>query len=290
MVNFPVVLDQAETHAANGDVTQMVTCLRKLPFADFCSLHLDVSSDYPSLKSRIPRLPSAADQTRWVGDHGLSLMKRSANLVRLYEYLSWRHSGRSLRDHYVLDYGCGWGRLLRLMPYFVDHDRLEGVDALKASVDICLSNGVLSLVRQVNSIPDRFDSDLFGRFGIVSLFSVFTHTPDWLTREILRLAHTSSNSDALVFCTIRTDDWLVVRNGLWPQDVIDGARASFGQTGYAFIPIGGISSGFSSDQYGDTIVSPNYFSNLCEMEGWRVLAFDRDMSEPFQLCVILEKL
>lgn len=63
-------------------------------------------------------------------------MSRSCSLLRLFDLISWRVTGAGLENKKILDYGCGWGRLLRLMNYYSDPDRVCGVDAMQESLTV----------------------------------------------------------------------------------------------------------------------------------------------------------
>lgn len=56
--------------------------------------------------------------------------------MRLFDLISWRVTGAGLENKKILDYGCGWGRLLRLMNYYSDPDRVCGVDAMQESLTV----------------------------------------------------------------------------------------------------------------------------------------------------------
>ncbi len=286
---FEKVLERAERKANEGDINGMYSVLRELPLADFCSLHLERPTSFPSLASLIPKMPSDSNQKKWVGDFGVSLMRRTSSLVRLYEYLSWRHTGSSLVSKNILDYGCGWGRVLRTLPYFCDPSSIEGVDPLQDSLEICRENGIHSTVHLIDPYPKPFESKLYGEFDFVTIFSVFTHTPDWLSSEILKQCADATSENGIVVCTIRSVDWINVRDGVWPADLINNAKRAYSENGYAFIPVGGETEVLENQIYGDTILTPLYFKELCARAGWHVVSFDRDMLEPYQLCAILAK-
>lgn len=288
-MQFRDIIEKANTLAERKLTSETYQALRELPLADYCALQLNVPQKYSALKDFIPKMPSADQQKRWVGDSGPQLMRRSASLVRLYEYLSWRQTGSGLFRKNILDYGCGWGRILRLLPYFVNHEQIEGVDPMPESLKICQDSGIHSKVYPVSARPEPFESALYSRFDVVTLFSVFTHTPDWLIVDVLKNCDKATNRDGRVFCTIRSDDWLIVREGVWPKDLLDRVKTEYANSGYSFIGIGGSSSGLDDQLYGDTITTVDYFKSLCERAGWRIDFCDRDPLEPFQLCVVLSK-
>jgi len=79
----------------------------------------------------------------------------------------------SIKEMHVLDYGCGWGRMTRLLPFYFKMDRITGVD-----VDERLINSANELLPFINhrkitsmeALPFENDS-----FDIVFANSVFSH-------------------------------------------------------------------------------------------------------------------
>ncbi|WP_297832987.1 class I SAM-dependent methyltransferase, partial [Pseudomonas sp.] len=51
-----------------------------------------------------------------------------------------------IRDARVLDFGCGYGRLLRLLPYFVDPEGISACDSWTVSLDHCTNSHMERLV------------------------------------------------------------------------------------------------------------------------------------------------
>lgn len=283
------VLRIADGFACDGDVSMMYGALRSLTLADFCMLHLTVPSDFHHLKLLLPKQPTEEIQKRWVGESGLPLMIRSCNLLRLFDSLSWRTNGTGLNGKRILDYGCGYGRLLRLMNYFSDYNNVVGCDAMMESLDICNASGLHNKTVPVDARPNgnMEDSD---EFDFIYLFSVFSHTPIELTQLILEGLRGRTSGLGIVVCTIRTIEWLSVRNKVWPSNVVSSMEREYLESGYSFLPLNGEKGALHQSDYGDTIVTPAHFGKICRRAGWEVVTFDRDLSEPFQIAVVLKKL
>ena len=73
-------------------------------------------------------MPSDIIQTNWTGNHGTSLLSQTVafveSLVTGYRELT----GRSLETARVLDFGCGWGRIIRLLYKYVGYENIFAVD------------------------------------------------------------------------------------------------------------------------------------------------------------------
>jgi LPS sulfotransferase NodH len=89
------------------------------------------------LRGRIPPLPTPSEQVTWAGDSGLPLMLRTSDYTKLMVNRYLRSRTKRLSEVYFLDYGCGWGRIMRFMAALIPTSHIFGVDPMQASLDIC---------------------------------------------------------------------------------------------------------------------------------------------------------
>jgi ubiquinone/menaquinone biosynthesis C-methylase UbiE len=89
----------------------------------------------------------------------------------------------------ILEFGCGWGRMIRLFLRDVEPQNLWGIDCMPAAIDICRTTNHYCNFRMVDPLPpSRLAGD---RFDLVYAYSVFSHLSEdahekWLT-EFTRL-------------------------------------------------------------------------------------------------------
>ncbi|MGH9380120.1 MAG: class I SAM-dependent methyltransferase [Thermoanaerobaculia bacterium] len=276
-------LTAANLAAAEGSVVDAYARLRTLPLADFCSLHVEVPGAYPALRSVLPVQPPEKVQKRWTGDSGSSLMRRSCATMRLMEVMKYRVTGRGTRDCRILDYGCGWGRLLRLANYFSPVDRVYGVDVMEASLKECDKGRVPNRTALVAAAPAvlPFDGE---EFDLVFAFSVFTHIPAEVAKAVLQAVRARVAPESAFIITIRSHEFWSMREGRWPRAMVEGLRREHEQRGYAFQTFEGSDV---NDSYGDTTMSFDFLDELAAECGWRMAAVDRDLLEPLQIGVAL---
>ena len=112
---FQPVLMQAEEYARTGDRMRALHALRQLPLDDFGQVLLAVPEQYVALSRLLPRMTDEKAQHHWTGASGEVLLKQSTAFVRTLTSAYREYVGRDLAASHVLDFGCGWGRLLRLM-------------------------------------------------------------------------------------------------------------------------------------------------------------------------------
>jgi SAM-dependent methyltransferase len=286
MISSFVVDDviEAERIARSGDAEAAFEQLRKIPFADFCELCLAVPAAYPAVRAMIPGMPSADKQKRWVGDHGPTLMTRSCNLVRLFEIISWRVRRRSLGEGAILDYGCGWGRLLRLLYHKTHSDNVFGIDPMRESLEACKESGLTKNIAICDAIPEQLPFPGV-TFDFMFAFSVFTHLPESVARAVLAAARRRVSSDGVFVVTVRSREFWEMRRSAWGDAKVDHLISTHETAGYAFMPLA--TGGLPAEYYGDATYQKERFRRICADCRWSVAGVERDMSEPFQIGVIL---
>ena len=280
------ILADADRFARAGATRDALRTLRRLPLADFCQLHLEVEAlDYPGLASILSRMPSEADQKLWTGNFGPTLMARSCNTIRLIDIMCYRSTGSGLAGKRILDYGCGWGRLLRLAHYYSEPDNVFGVDPWIRSVELCQACGMSDNIALCDALPDSIPfADR--SFDIAFSFSVFTHLSEHAARAVLRACRSAISSYGRYIVTIRPKEFWSARKTALRPDQFDAMMDEHARRGFAFLPTP-LAGEEWSQTYGETSISLEFMEQMAAQEGWSVEFYDRDFSEPYQLAVML---
>jgi SAM-dependent methyltransferase len=120
-------------------------------------------------RADVPTGPPTDIQARFVGLSGGSALR---GCFAFYQLTKRLYAGDLASDP-VLDFGVGWGRLIRLFAHDVPTKNLFGVDVDAGILEVCEQTAVpgsLSLVAPGGPLP-------FGNstFGLVYAYSVFSH-------------------------------------------------------------------------------------------------------------------
>jgi SAM-dependent methyltransferase len=176
--------------AATGGIDQALRKLRELCLDDFGEFMLGLPvADLPNLSSVLPRMASQEVQRNWTGNSGLALLQQTTGFIRSVSYNYHKIVGKDLAERTILDFGCGYGRHLRLMYYFSSPQRIWGVDPWEKSVQICRADNVLGNLAVSDYLPRSLPVRQ-SKFDLIYAFSVFTH----LSQRATKLALTTLRS------------------------------------------------------------------------------------------------
>lgn len=207
-------------------------------------------------------------QRNWTGNTGHPLLVQTAEFVRSmlfnHAYITGKRVGR------VLDYGCGYGRVMRLLYRYLDEDRVVGVDPWDVSVKICRDAGIHN-VQQSEYLPVSLP--VAGKFSLIYAFSVFTHTSKRATIQAMKALREYIAEDGMLAITIRPVEYWV---GSKPEPAMVEEHK---RSGFAFIPHdrepvdGDVTYGFTS-------MTTEWLAQNCP--GWKLAAEDWTSRNPFQ--------
>jgi SAM-dependent methyltransferase len=163
----------------------------------------------------LPGFPDDATQARFTGNSGDVMLWQAFSAYRLIRTLAADH-GRPVADcQAVLDFGCGWGRIIRFFLKDVAATRLWGIDANPDVIEICRRDD--RWCRFELGTPAGPTTFADATFDLVYSFSVFSHFSEemhlrWLD-EIRRIL----KPGGVLIATTRPRDFI-------EQSVLDRLR------------------------------------------------------------------
>lgn len=273
---------QANTAAQAGDHGRAWSLLRTLPLQAFGELLLDVPEFHRALRAWLPSMVGEDVQRDWTGSAGLPLLLQSTDFVASIEKACQQYLGHGLQGR-VLDYGCGWGRLLRLMLRYVDPEQLHGTDPWGVSLALCRQHRCMGQVAACDYVPRTLPFE--GEFDLVYAFSVFTHLSENTANAVLQVLHRHLRKDGMLVLTIRPPGYWDVHQGWYKGFSREFLLEQHHKRGYAFMPhhrapVDG------EITYGDASIALDYIAE--RWTDWRVLGTDHNASDPWQIIVFLQ--
>ena len=277
-------LRRAEDVAGSGDVPAVLDVLRQMPLSLFGAFLSSLPrADLPQLSALLPRMAADDVQDLWTGTHGHPLLLQSVNFVNAVAYGFREHCRRPLTNQRILDYGSGWGRLLRLMLWHSNPDRLAGVDPWERSIEVCRQDNVLGRITQSDYLP--VDLPVEGSFDLAYAFSVFTHTSENATRAALSAVRKCISPDGLFAITIRpVEYWELSRNFIADMPVDDLIKAHRSD-GFAF-RAHDWQTLETEKTYGDTSMTFEWLT--ANADGWSIVGHELSLDDAHQIIVFLK--
>jgi ubiquinone/menaquinone biosynthesis C-methylase UbiE len=180
--------------------------------------HVEGRERCPFLQHYLPSLPDESLQEVFVGSSGANALTGGFQCYELIKRQHEKHAGPLLPSSRILDFGCGWGRVIRYFLKDVEPDNLIGVDKNQQAIALCTSTNRWCRFERCDVLPPTgLDAE---SFDLVYAWSVFSHLPEeahlrWL-EEFERLLKpggiafiTTFSRDVLERCS----DWIVADPG-----------------------------------------------------------------------------
>lgn len=217
---------------------------------------------YPNIRALLPSLPEPSLQKLWNGASGVALAAQGAAFTAKLTDRYAQHGRVPLTDATVLDFGCGWGRLTRVLARDVGPGRLFGCDPVQQILDQCIADRVPATLARSEFVADRLPFD--ERFDLVFSFSVFTHISEPAHEACLRAIHAGMAPGGILVATVRPPAYLafspLMRGTL--KGLGDDPERRLDEPHYLFAPHPAEDSHLQYDggemTYGETVITLAY--------------------------------
>ena len=280
LLMFENELRKIDGEIDNVRQVEIPNLFRKIPLETFGKLLLEIPSQYPHIKAFFPIMPSKEIQDHWTGSDGEILLGQSLAFMKTMLADFGAITGKKIETARILDFGCGWGRLIRLCYKYVPIDNIYGVDPWDESIKECKNHGVKANLSISDWVPHSLPFEI--KFDLIFAFSVFTHLSERTTRIVMETLRKYIAKDGLLVLTIRSKEYWHLHN--------QGASESkmmkiHDKKGYAFMPHerppveGDIT-------YGDTSISTEYFEK--HISNWKVESVEFNEVDSYQVILFLK--
>lgn len=240
------------------------------------------------LHKYVPRVTSDDTQKLFTGNTGITLLQQSIDFVRHFycqvlSHIILPQHHKNIENMRILDYGCGWGRLLRLMPYYFSYKNILGVDPWDVALSECNKAGILSPTK----LTQRNACDLASsRFEAGYAFSVFTHLPEDLMKQVLTNLSYCFIKNGILLITINPSEYwsYPISINKESRKIYEKALYIHSKRGFSHVP----HSGKAGEYYGDTSMTISWFNT--NIDDWKIIDIERSLSDPLQIYLTLQNL
>ncbi len=276
-------LADAEKNNAIATRSHAVVFLRKVGLDDFGLIMIGMpNAQYPKLSRLLPSMASEKVQKEWTGSSGATLLMQTNTFIRFLATSFITLTKKDMADAKVLDFGCGYGRSIRSLYYYVKPENITGVDPWSLSIEQCMLHGIRENIFQSDYLPENlpFENQ---RFDIIYAFSVFTHLSERATRQSLNTLRKYISVDGVLIITVRPVEYWEFDQNI-PENKKPQLEASHRSSGFAYYPhhrepIDG------DVTYGDTSMTVSWLQD--NFPDWEVVLLDRPLNDPYQIYLAL---
>jgi SAM-dependent methyltransferase len=249
--------------------------LRYLGLGNFGLMMLSMPNpDYPKISALLPRMASVEAQMLWTGISGVPLLEQTLNFAESVACHFTRHTGQPLHNRTILDFGCGYGRIARLMYYFTNSDNFYAVDPWDRSIETCNRDGLTKNFLLSDWLPSELPTGS-RKFSLIYSFSVFTHLSERATRTCLNTLLRHLEPDGLLAITIRpVEHW----QGK-PDKALRHNTHGFAFEPHQREPVDG------DITYGESSMTLEWIST--QFPGAEIVGIDRSLNDTHQIYVFL---
>jgi 2-polyprenyl-3-methyl-5-hydroxy-6-metoxy-1,4-benzoquinol methylase len=141
------------------------------------------------LQDILPALPPANVQARFTGLTGDATLADGFRIYTMIRQQAEKYRGDIRNYQHILDFGCGWGRILRFFLRDLPPTAIEGIDCMEQAIQVCRATNRWCRFTKIAPTPP---TDLpHAQSDLIYAYSVFSHLSEeyhWLwLKEFHRL-------------------------------------------------------------------------------------------------------
>jgi SAM-dependent methyltransferase len=158
------------------------------------------------IASLLPGLPPVAMQEIFTGSAGFSTLYEGFLAYQLFKRCYETHVGPIESSRGILDFGCGWGRIIRFFLKDVRPEKLTGVDQVEEAIQRCLETNrwcKFQFIEPYPPVPLASES-----FDLIYLYSVFSHLPEEMHWSLLKEFERLLRPGGMLIATTRRRDFI----------------------------------------------------------------------------------
>lgn len=248
---------------------------------------------------QFPGFPEEAIQAQFVGSHGKVALNEAFNFYTEVKDYCNALGVTLVPESKVLDFGVGWGRILRFFLKDVSMGNLYGVDVDPTIIKVCQDTGIPGYLHQINPEGPLPYSD--NTFDLVYACSVFFHLAEGVhikcLKEIARVLKpggmfiaTTRGREFINYCASLSKDnaesaWHKALVNAFPEPEKTLEEYDAGHFVYAVTGGGDYRPG---DFYGEAVIPKSYVENVWT-EYFNFRDFVDDPKRFWQALIVMQK-
>lgn len=187
----------------------------------------------PFVRNILPAMPDEEVQLNFTGATGDSVLREGFSAYVLFRELYQKHVRPIGQCACILDFGCGWGRIIRFFLKDVEPSRLWGADPVEEMIKICTRDNSWCNFVLINTRPPSPFQD--GTFDLIYSYSVFSHLSEDMHQTCLAELARILTPGGLLIATTRPRDYIEFCAGLRKLKNLDAMHPTIRGTATAFV-------------------------------------------------------
>lgn len=279
-----------ENKITSLDSYELIKEFEKIPLVVFARIQIDRPLEYPNICKWMAQMPSSDIQKDWTGTSGHKLMDKSLAFIKTIISTYNSLSETTLIESNILDFGCGWGRLIRLLNKYVPENQIHGVDPFHKSIEICQKTNVRANLYQSEYIPRNLPTSQEMKFDFIMAFSVYTHLSEKVTKISIETLKNHLTDTGILAITIRPIEYwnfiMQKKDSFITNEEIKKLKDQHNNNGFAFYPH---NRKPIEDEvtYGDTSMNLDYINK--NFLGLKIIGVEYNEGDSLQIIVFLKK-
>ena len=164
---------------------------------------------YPNIKARLPKIADAETQNNYNSQNGWDLLNRARlSFEKIIKLNKDYGTNPAIKDNKILDFGVGWGRIIRFFLKEVPQDQLFGCDTSPVIIDTFKKLNVPVDVRKSEGLPTSLPYE-DNTFDIIYSNSVFTHLSEESTAKCFDVIHKVLKPKGLFYFTTWSPNYVM---------------------------------------------------------------------------------
>jgi len=215
--------------------------------ANWYWLHTSRYRNNPALRSVLPGVPDEDTQLMFTGSKGDTVIREGYIAYTLFKNLYTRHIGPINQCDNILDFGCGWGRIIRFFMKDIESSKIWGCDPIEKIIDICKEQNKWCNFTKINTRPPSPYSD--NTFDLIYSFSVFSHLSEEMSDSLLEELTRILKPGGMLIATTRSRDFIEYCAQLRKRKDLDSMHAGPRSSAAAFLNTEESLSDYDSGKY-----------------------------------------
>lgn len=170
-------------------------------------LYTNGYSQQPTLNKKLPSLPEEHIQLQFTGLSGNKALEEAFSFYQFIKRTLKKKGVTICPESKILDYGCGWGRIIRFFLKDIPASNLYGIDCDEEIIKVCKTSNLNCNFKVNNIYPPTIFKDNY--FDVIYSFSVFSHLSENAHREWLTELKRILKPEGVLIVTTRDRDFII---------------------------------------------------------------------------------